>query len=90
MEAMQLKKNEIQDMGLNAIMDFFKLKPEDINKDTIQVIHNKAKLAMQFEREMNLSKRAIELNYIRVFRMVASDKKELKSLIRKSMPQYMN
>ena len=82
-------KEEIQQLGLNAIMDYFKLKPEDIDKETIYVIHNKAKLAMQFEREMNLSKRSVELNYIRIFRLVAEDKKELKSLIKKSMPKYL-
>ena len=86
---MSQKKTEIQELGLNAIMEYFKIKPEDIDKDTVRVIHEKAKLAMQFEREMNVSKRAVEMNYIRVFRLVAEDKKELKVLIKKSMPQYL-
>ena len=89
MDSMQERKVEIQEFGLKAIMDYFKIRPEDIDKDMVQIIHNKAKLAMSFEREMNLNKRAIELNYIRVFRLVAEDKTELKTLIKKSMPQYL-
>jgi hypothetical protein len=44
---------------------------------------------MQFEREINLSKRAVELNYIRVFRLVAEDKEDLKKYIKKSLPRYL-
>lgn len=88
---LERNKSEIQELGLNAIKDFFKIDPrEAIEKDTIQLIHNKAKIAMQFEREMNVSKRAVEMNYIRVFRLVAEDKRELKRLIKKSVPQYLS
>lgn len=83
------KKEKIQLLGLTAIEDLFKIDLSKVPKDTIAFIHNKAKIGMQFEREMNLSKRAIEMNYIRVFRIVAEDKAELKELMRESLPQYL-
>lgn len=85
----QVDKKEIQDLGLNAIKEFFKADVEDISKETISMIHAKAKIGMQFEKEMNVSKRAVELNYLRVFRLVAEDKKELKKYVKQSMPQYL-
>jgi hypothetical protein len=88
MKDLNNERNEIQELGLNAIKEFFKIDVENIDKDIIHVIHNKAKIAMQFEKEINVGKRAIELNYLRVFRMVAEDKHELKNMIRKSLPQY--
>lgn len=89
-ESLEMKKKEIQETGLNAIKDFFNIDPyEDLDKRTIYILHNKARLAMQFEREMNLTRRSVELNYIRVFRMIAEDKTELKKLIKKSLPQYL-
>jgi len=86
----EINKKEIQDLGLGAIKDFFKINPEQIDKETLKVIHDKAKLGMSFEREMNLSKRAIEMNYLRVFRLIAEDKAELKKLIKKSLPNYLS
>jgi hypothetical protein len=86
----ELKKEEIQELGLNAIRDFFKVDPRvDLDANTLHIIHSKAKIAMQFEREMNLSERSVELNYLRVFRLVAEDRKELKRLIKKSLPKYL-
>jgi hypothetical protein len=82
-------KEDIQKLGLNAIQDYFKIDALNIDKDTLVVLHNKAKLGMSFEREMNLSKRAVELNYIRVFRMLAEDKTELRNLIKKNLPKYI-
>ena len=86
---MKTNKEEIQELGLNAIKEFFQVDTADINKDTIKVIHEKAKIGMQFEKEMNVSKRAVEMNYLRVFRLVAEDKKELKKYVKQSMPQYL-
>ena len=60
----------------------------EMKKETLKHLHNKAKIGMQFEKEMNLSKRAVELNYIRVFRLIAEDKNELKQYVKKSMPKY--
>ena len=84
-------KNEIETLGLNAIKEFFKLSNEEVaqlSPQIVKTIHEKAKVAMQFEREIGVSKRAVEMNYIRVFRLIAEDKKELKGLIKKSLPQY--
>lgn len=81
-------KEGIQELGLKAIEEFFKVKPSELDKSTLHVLHSKAKIAMQFEKEMGLSKRAVEMNYIRVFRLIAQDKKELKKYIQKSMPKY--
>ena len=78
------KKAEIQNLGLNAIQEYFKVDVTKLDKETVHLLNAKAKLGMSFEREMSVSKRAIELNYIRVFRMVAEDKAELKAYIKKS------
>lgn len=86
---MKTNKEEIQELGLNAIKEFFQVDTAEIDKKTIQIVHDKAKIGMQFEREMNISKRAVEMNYLRVFRLVAEDKKELKKYVKKSMPQYL-
>ena len=83
------RRKEIEDLGLKAIREYFKVEPKDLDKDTLKHLHSKAKIAMQFERELNLSRRAVEMNYIRVFRLIAEDKEELKKYIRESLPQYM-
>jgi len=88
-EKIDLKKKEIQDLGLNAIKEYFQIETSVLDKDTLVHLHNKAKIGLQFEKEMNLSKRSIEMNYIRVFRMIAEDKKEIRALIKKSIPQYL-
>lgn len=89
MKDFEEKKNEIQDLGLNAIQEYFKVDVSKLDKDVIHNLHNKAKLGMQFEREISVSKRAVEMNYIRVFKLVAEDRKELKEYIKKSpMKKY--
>lgn len=85
----QMEREEIESLGLNAIKDFFKINPESIDPKTLQFIHQRAKIAMSFEREMNLTRRSVEMNYMRVFRLVAEDKAELRAMIRKSLPQYL-
>jgi len=84
----ETKKNEIEHLGLDAIQQYFKIDPENLSKEVLVTLHNKAKIAMQFEREMGTSKRAVEMNYIRVFRLIAEDKTELKKYIKKAMPKY--
>lgn len=85
--AEELEK-EIQLIGLGAIKEYFMIDITGVDRETLIELHKKARLGMQFEREFNLSKRAIENNYIRVFRLIAEDKKELKQYIKKSLPQY--
>lgn len=85
------KKEEIEELGLTAIKEYFHLDRNDLEaipKHVLDHIHKKAKIGMQFEREMTVSKRAIENNYIRIFRLVAEDKKELRKLIKNSLPHY--
>lgn len=81
---LEAKKNEIQNLGLNAIQEYFKIDLSKIDKEVIAHLHNRAKIGMQFERELSIGKRAIEMNYIRVFKLVAEDRKELKAYIKKS------
>jgi len=85
----KLDKKKIQDLGLKAIQDFFEVDPSALDTEILKTVHQKAKLAMQFEREMNVGERAVEMNYLRVFNMIADDKKELKRLIKRSLPQYV-
>jgi len=88
-EKLDVRKDEIQELGLNAIKEYFKIDVSEIPKDVLVHLHSKAKIGMQFEKEMNLTKRAVEMNYLRVFKLVASDRAEIKSLIKKSLPQYL-
>lgn len=89
MNKLDTSKQEIQTLGLNAIKDYFQIDVGELDKNTLKHLHDKAKIGMQFEKEMNLSKRAVELNYLRVFKLVASDKEEIKKLINKSIPHYL-
>jgi len=82
-------KEFIQNLGLKALKSYFNVDISTLDDKTLKALHQKARLGMTFEKEMNLGKRAVEQNYIRVFRMVAEDKNELKKLIRKSIPQYL-
>ncbi len=84
-----VKREEIEGLGLDAIREFFGANLKEIGPDGIQGLHQKARIGMQFEREMSVSKRAVELNYLRVFRLAAEDKQELKKYLRKALPQYL-
>ena len=84
-------KDDIRDLGLMSIKDFFELTPKQIeafDPKQLKMMADKAKLAMSFEREMGISERSSERNTMRVLTMVAADKKEPKSLIKKALPQY--
>lgn len=85
----QLDKSEIQNLGLGSIKNYFLVDPSEIkNKDVLIHLLNKAKLGMQFEREMNLSKRAGEMMSFRIMKLTTENKKELKEYIKKHMPHY--
>jgi len=86
---MESQKEEIESLGLNAIKGYFEIDVDKLDRETLKHLHQKAKLGMSFEKEMALSKRAVELNYLRVFKMIAEDKKELRSLIKQKMPKYL-
>jgi len=84
-----ITKQEIQDLGLGSIKKYFLVNPEDItSKEVLIHLLHKAKLGMQFEREMNLSKRASEMMSFRIMRLTSKDKNELKHYIKTSLPEY--
>lgn len=84
-----IDKTEIVNLGLNSIKSYFLIDPSEISDKNV-LIHllNKAKLGMQFEREINLSKRANEMMSFRIMRLTIQDKNELKEHIKKQLPQY--
>lgn len=88
-EKLDLKKKEIQELGLDAIKEYFNIDLSKLDKEILAHLHGRAKIGLSFEKEMNLSKRSIELNYLRVFKMISEDKAEIKELIKKSIPQYL-
>lgn len=86
---MKISKKRIQSLGLDAIERYFKVSLKDLSPEILRHLHNQAKIAMQFEREMNISERAVEMNYLRVFKLYAKDKKEIRILIEKRFSQYL-
>jgi len=83
------KRTEIQELGLEAIKEYFQINPNSLDKNILIHLMQKAKIGLQFEKEMNLSQRSIELNTIRITRMISENKKEMKKLLMKSMAQYI-
>ena len=82
-------KEEIRDLGLSAIKEYFQIDLAKLDPNVVKALHKKADLALRFDRELNIDKRTVELNYIRVFRLIAEDKAELRRLIKKSLPKYI-
>ena len=86
----KIDKTEIQNLGLSSIKNYFLVDPKEItDKNVLTHLLQKAKLGMQFEREMNLSKRAGDMMSFRIMKLTSEDKKELKAYIKKQMPQYL-
>lgn len=83
------KKLQIEDIGLDVLKEFLKsnknIKPEEFDR-----LHKKARIGMQFEREVNVHKRCVENNTIKIFRMISTNKDELKEYIKKSLPKYLD
>lgn len=83
-------KAEIENLGLSSIKSYFLVDPKEItDRDVLIHLLQKAKLGMQFEREMNVSKRAGEMMSFRIMKLTSEDKKELKNYIKRQMPQYL-
>lgn len=82
------KKEQIQGNALEALNKYLEMDLKDIDTKIIGLLYNRAKLGMQFEKEMNLSKRANELNFIRIGKLIYEDKNELRQYINKSLPRY--
>jgi hypothetical protein len=86
----QIDKTEINNLGLKAIKNYFLVDPSEItNKEALTHLLQKAKLGMQFEREMSVSKRSGEMMSFRIMKLTSEDKNELKKYIKKAMPQYL-
>jgi hypothetical protein len=83
--------NELEELGLNSLKEFWGLDNgfvETLSKQQVSILIKKASLGMQFYREINVGKRAVESNTLRVCTMLAGDKDELKRLLKASLPQY--
>lgn len=84
------KQVEIENLSLDKLKEYLLIDPSEItNKDVLFHLLSKAKLGMQFTREMNISRRTVEANTIRIFRLTAESKAEMKKLVKKSLPQYL-
>ena len=85
------KKKEIQSIALDKIKEYFgidKGEMENLSGDQLKHFYNMAKIGMQFEKEMNVAKRASEMNYLRVGKLVTENKEELKRYLKRTLPQY--
>ena len=86
------KKQTIEKKGLNAIENYFDLDTTSLSNqdsDVLKHLYNMARLGMQFEKEVNLQKRATEMNYIRICKIVSDSKEEMKLYLKKTMPDYV-
>lgn len=84
--------NELEKLGLESMKDFWGLENgfiESLSNKQVSVLIKKASLGMQFYKEVNLGKRANERNTLRVCTMIAENKKELKELLKASLPEYI-
>jgi hypothetical protein len=90
-EDIELLRGQIEAIALDRLKNY-------LGKDETQLIAMKpevlrhilqqAKISLQYEKEMNVNNRVQAQNYIRVFKIVAEDKKELRKLIKKKLPEY--
>lgn len=84
--------NEIEELGLMAMKNFFGIENGTIdamNKQQLNILVQKAKLGMQFYREVNIHNRSMERNTLRVCTLLAENKDELKKLLKASLPDYI-
>jgi len=87
----ETKKETIRDKGLDKIEEYFDLnasKLEGLDPEILKHIYNMARLGLQFDKEMNVTKRATENSYLRISKMVTDNREELKAYIKKTLPQY--
>lgn len=85
------QKKEIEEVSLQRLKEYLELSDDEfggLSKEQLTFITMRAKLSMQFEKEMNLTKRSVESNFIRVGKMIADDKKELREYLKKTIPNY--
>ena len=90
-QTLETQKLTIQRKGLEKISNYFDLdigSLDNIDPESLKHLYQMAKLGMQFEKEMNVTKRATEMNFIRVGKMITENREELKQYIKKSLPHY--
>ncbi len=88
-EKLVKQKEEIEDIGLNVLKQYLLVEPKDItDKDVLNHLLAKAKLGMKFSKEMNVSQRAVDSNTIRIHKLTAENKEELRKALKKTLPQY--
>jgi len=83
--------NELENLGLESLKEFWGLENgfvDTLSNKQVSVLIKKASLGMQFYRETNVNKRAMDHNTLRVCTMIADNKDELKQLLKSSLPQY--
>lgn len=83
--------NELENLGLDSLKEFWGLENgfiETLSNKQVNVLIKKASLGMQFYREINIGRRATERNTFRVCTLIANDKKELRKMLKASLPQY--
>ena len=87
-EDLTKKRAEIQNTCLDKLRDYLNMDLETYDSEVLKHCYNRARLSMQFEKEMNISKRANEMNFVRVGRLVTENKDELKKYLKRTLPQY--
>lgn len=90
MEKIDVK--ELKDLGLQAMKNFWGIKNgtiDALSDKQLKTLIQKAKLGMQFFKEVNVSERSYEHNTIRICTMLADNTEELSAMLKKSVPQYV-
>jgi hypothetical protein len=88
----ELNLKDLEQLGLQSLKDFWGLENgavESLDHKQVNVLIHKARLGMQFYREFNVHSRSIERNTFRICTLLAEDKKELRKMLKSSLPQYV-
>jgi 2-iminoacetate synthase ThiH len=84
--------NEAQKRGVDKIKMFLGLDVKEMEKlprHIVDNIHKQAKIGMDLHREQNIHNRSNDGLSVRIYHLVAEDKKELKELVLSSLPTYL-
>lgn len=81
-------REQIEKKGLKALDHFFDTEIDKINFDHLRMIYNKARLGMQFEKEINLNRRSYNINIIRLMKLLNLNRDEILEVMKSSMPYY--
>ena len=84
--------NEAQKRGVDKIKMFLGLSVDEMGnlpRHIVDNIHKQAKIGMDLHREQNVHNRSNDGLSVRIYHLVAEDKKELKELVSSSLPSYL-